>query len=427
MMSNEKDLAIKIEGLRKQYQLGVIGGTTLSRELESWWAKKRGKEDPNTIVGQNTGNYGDKFWALDDINLEIRKGEAVGIIGSNGAGKSTLLKILSRVTAPTEGVVKMKGRISSMLEVGTGFHPELTGRENIYMNGAILGMTKEEITEKMDEIIEFSECAQFIDTPVKRYSSGMYVKLAFAVAAHLDAEILIMDEVLAVGDVKFQKKCLGKMGDAAGYEGKTVLYVSHNMATIRQLCTRCIVLSHGRIIFDGDVEEAIAVYTEQAKSDLLVSYNFEETRRPSDDHGRNFFVHSFRFLDKKKAVYNDTEKMLFEIEYSSDQAYDDVGIYFTVLYEDDTIVGTAQTKMLKNIQAGEKGRCKVSFDLSNLVEGTYYFYLDVYYRNEYGAFFSIDHPMEKIYFQVVAEEKTSIVWNRKYFGSIRLNDLILIE
>ena len=241
------DTAIKIENLKKRYKLGAIGGQTLNAELQSWWARKRGREDPNLKIGQTYDNAGQTFLALDGINLEVKKGEALGIIGGNGAGKSTLLKILSRVTAPTEGDIWIDGRSSSMLEVGTGFHGELTGRENIYMNGAILGMSRKEVDAKIESIIDFSECRQFIDTPVKRYSSGMYVKLAFAVASHLDSEIMVMDEVLAVGDMKFQKKCLGKMGDAAQNEGKTVLYVSHNMATIRNLCTRCIVLNKGRI------------------------------------------------------------------------------------------------------------------------------------------------------------------------------------
>ena len=192
------DTVIKIENLKKQYKLGAIGGQTLTAELQSWWARKRGKEDPNTKIGEDTSHYGETFWALKGIDLDIKKGEALGIIGGNGAGKSTLLKILSRVTAPTEGDVWIKGRVASMLEVGTGFHAELTGRENIYMNGAILGMTKKEVDRKIESIIDFSECRQFIDTPVKRYSSGMYVKLAFSVASHLDAEIMVMDEVLAV-------------------------------------------------------------------------------------------------------------------------------------------------------------------------------------------------------------------------------------
>ena len=273
------DTAIKIQNLKKKYRLGVIGGTTLNAELQSWWARKRGKDDPNMKIGEDIGHFNKTFLALDGINLEIKKGEALGIIGANGAGKSTLLKILSRVTAPTEGDIWINGRISSMLEVGTGFHGELTGRENIFMNGAILGMSKKEVERKMEDIIEFSECRQFIDTPVKRYSSGMYVKLAFAVAANLDSEIIVMDEVLAVGDMKFQKKCLGKMGDVAENEGRTVLYVSHNMATIRNLCTRCIVLNKGRIVYDGDVEEAIEVYMDNSVGDLETFYSFDGDKR----------------------------------------------------------------------------------------------------------------------------------------------------
>ena len=277
------ELAIKIEHVSKQYRLGAIGGGTLKGDLQTWWARKRGKEDPNSRIGARTDvKIGEKFLALDDINLEVKKGEALGIIGHNGAGKSTLLKLLSRVTAPTTGTISYNGRITSMLEVGTGFHPELTGRENVYMNGAILGMTKAEIDSKIEQIIDFSEVRQFIDTPVKRYSSGMYVKLAFSVAANLDSEIMIMDEVLAVGDMAFQKKCIEKMRFAASNEGRTVLYVSHNMNTIRQLCSRCIVLNHGRIIYDGSVESAIEVYMEQ-NSTSEKAVDFSAVKRVRND------------------------------------------------------------------------------------------------------------------------------------------------
>ena len=269
---NQRVPVIQVSGLKKQYKLGQIGGGTLTHDLQSWWARVRGKEDPNTVIGTDARLFGKTFMALNGVDLTVYKGEALGIIGRNGAGKSTLLKILSRITAPTEGEIRLRGRVASMLEVGTGFNNEMTGRENIYMNGAILGMTRAEVDSKIDQIIEFSECGDFIDTPVKRYSSGMFVKLAFAVAAHLDSEIMVMDEVLAVGDMKFQQKCLGKMSDVAGQEGRTVLYVSHNMSTIRQLCTRCVVLDKGRVIFDGDVEQAIAVYQEDNRAgveDLL--------------------------------------------------------------------------------------------------------------------------------------------------------------
>ncbi len=254
-------IAISAEHISKSYRLGAIGGRTLAADLNRWWAQVRGKPNPHTkIGGSDHGNRsGEYIWALRDVHFQISQGQSVGIIGRNGAGKSTLLKLLSRVTAPTTGVIKMHGRIASLLEVGTGFHPELTGRENIFLNGAILGMHRAEIRRKLDEIIDFSGVEKFIDTPVKRYSSGMYVRLAFAVAAHLETEILIVDEVLAVGDADFQKKCLGKMDDVSKH-GRTVLFVSHNMGMINSLCGRCILLNKGGITMDGDVATAINHY-----------------------------------------------------------------------------------------------------------------------------------------------------------------------
>lgn len=252
---------IQIENLWKEYRLGVISHGTLSRDLQSWWARLRGKEDPNSklqpmLTGQEKQIEGDHFWALRDINLEVKEGEILGIIGRNGAGKSTLLKLLSRITAPTKGQIKVKGRIASLLEVGTGFHPELTGRENIFMNGAILGMSKQDIRKKLNEIIAFSGVENFIDTPVKRYSSGMYVRLAFAVAAHLEPEILVIDEVLAVGDAEFQKKCLGKMGEVSK-TGRTVLFVSHNMSAIQNLCNRGVLLYDGKVRLNSVVDDIV--------------------------------------------------------------------------------------------------------------------------------------------------------------------------
>ncbi len=252
---------IKVENLSKYYRLGLIGGKTLHDDLNRWWARVRKQPDPLLKIGQEdrrNGN-GEYIWALQDVSFEVKQGEIVGIIGRNGAGKSTLLKILSRITAPTSGQVKVKGRIASLLEVGTGFHPELTGRENIYLNGAILGMKKAEIDRKFDEIVAFAEVEKFIDTPVKRYSSGMHVRLAFAVAAHLEPEILVVDEVLAVGDIAFQKKCLGKMGDVAK-AGRTVLFVSHNMAAVQNLCNKAMLLNTGRIDHAGSVNETISMY-----------------------------------------------------------------------------------------------------------------------------------------------------------------------
>jgi lipopolysaccharide transport system ATP-binding protein len=257
-MSN---LAIKVEHLSKMYRLGEINNGTLWQDIQTWAAIKRKKEDPHSKIGENKYS-GDKdhFWALKDISFDVKQGDRLGIIGKNGAGKSTLLKILSRITTPTEGIIKIKGKIASLLEVGTGFHQELTGRDNIYINGAILGMKKRRIDELLDSIIEFSGIEQHIDTPVKRYSSGMYVRLAFAVAAHLDSDILIADEVLAVGDAEFQKKALGKMQDLSTNEGRTVLFVSHNMGAIKNLCNYGILLEKGELKFSCDIQETIEKY-----------------------------------------------------------------------------------------------------------------------------------------------------------------------
>ncbi|NQX92528.1 MAG: ABC transporter ATP-binding protein [Flavobacteriales bacterium] len=264
---SSKDISIEVKDVAKRYRLGVFGTGMLSTDIKRWWYRIRGKEDPFTLVtdtNDRTQKSESEFvWALRDINFTVKKGEVLGIIGRNGAGKSTLLKVLSQVTPPTTGSIKARGRIASLLEVGTGMHPELTGRENIYLNGSILGMTKDEISEKLDEIVDFSGCARYIDTPLKRYSSGMKVRLGFAVAAFLEPEILIVDEVLAVGDAEFQKKAIGKMKDVSQGEGRTVLFVSHNMGSIRSLCDRGLVMENGTLAFDGPVEEAVQAYLSQ--------------------------------------------------------------------------------------------------------------------------------------------------------------------
>lgn len=274
--------ALIVENVGKMYRLGTVGTGTLSHDLNRFWHKVRGKEDPYTKVGQEnnraTASENPYVWALKDINFSVDKGEVLGIIGKNGAGKSTLLKILSKITSPTTGCIKVNGRIASLLEVGTGFHPELTGRENIYLNGAILGMKRHEIKAKFDEIVEFSGCERYLDTPVKRYSSGMYVRLAFAVAAHLESEILIVDEVLAVGDAEFQKKCLGKMKDVSNKEGRTVLFVSHNMSSISELCSRSILLERGNIILDDFTQNTIKKYLySDSKTNTSVIENRERS------------------------------------------------------------------------------------------------------------------------------------------------------
>ena len=257
----KKDIILKAENVSKQYRLGLVGTGSIKDDLKRWWYKIRGKENPFLKIGESndrsTKGESNYVWALQNINFNVERGEVLGIIGKNGAGKSTLLKILSKVTSPTTGEIKTRGRIASLLEVGTGFHGEMTGRENVYLNGAILGMTKKEISSKIDEIIAFSGCERYIDTPVKRYSSGMTVRLAFAVAAFLEPEILVIDEVLAVGDAEFQKKAIGKMQDISKGEGRTVLFVSHNMAAVKSLCTKAIVLEHGIVVYEGSSDDCV--------------------------------------------------------------------------------------------------------------------------------------------------------------------------
>ena len=291
-----KDIILKAENISKQYRLGQVGTGTLSHDLNRWWHQLRGKEYPYLKIGdtndRSTKGTSDYVWALQDINFEVERGEVLGIIGKNGAGKSTLLKILSKVTAPTTGSIKCRGRIASLLEVGTGFNGEMTGRENIFLNGAILGMTKKEIASKIDEIIEFSGCERYIDTPVKRYSSGMTVRLAFAVAAFLEPEILVIDEVLAVGDAEFQKKAIGKMQDVSRQGGRTVLFVSHNMVAVRQLCSRCIILRDGKLVESGDTSEMIDSYL---SLDNVIrttkSWNNEVSPRNNFIIVKNIYVH----------------------------------------------------------------------------------------------------------------------------------------
>ncbi|MDQ8184959.1 ABC transporter ATP-binding protein [Pelagicoccus sp. SDUM812002] len=261
---------IRVENISKAFRLGVLGAGSLREDVASWWYQMRNKGARRELASD--------FWALQDLSFEVKPGEVVGIVGHNGAGKSTLLKILSRITEPTSGRIVMNGRVGSLLEVGTGFHPELTGRENVYLNGAILGMSRKEVDRKFDEIVEFAECARFIDTPVKRYSSGMRVRVAFAVAAHLEPEILVIDEVLAVGDAAFQEKCIGKM-ESVAEEGRTILFVSHNMGTIRQLCQRAIVLQNGRVTADGDASEAVSQYLQDMEKGVNEAFSENNPKR----------------------------------------------------------------------------------------------------------------------------------------------------
>jgi lipopolysaccharide transport system ATP-binding protein len=323
---------ISVESISKEYRLGVINHGTLRREIESWWARRRGLPDPNLEVGKRQAGIGEIFNALNDVSFTVEAGETVGIIGRNGAGKSTLLKILSRVAAPNKGRMRIRGRVSSLLEVGTGFHPELTGRENVYLNGAILGMTSAEIRRKFDEIVGFAEIDAFIDTPVKRYSSGMYVRLAFAVAAHLEPEILIVDEVLAVGDHEFQKKCLGKMREVRT-QGRTVLFVSHNMTAVNSLCVRSILLQKGNITADGPSSDVTREYLRSASVDGESQWAF--THPPEDN--KSAYVREVVLLNPKgetREGYELTEPLTIRLRYRIVEPLRGTSIGMQVISED---------------------------------------------------------------------------------------------
>ena len=406
---------ISVEHLTKQYDLGVIGTGTLSRDLNRWWARVRKQPDPYTRIGQKDAfaRIGESILALDDVSFTVQQGEALGIIGRNGAGKSTLLKILSRVTAPTSGVVKVRGRIGSLLEVGTGFHPELTGRENVYLNGAILGMRKEEVTRKFDEIVDFSGVEKFIDTPVKRYSSGMYVRLAFAVAAHLDPEILIVDEVLAVGDAEFQKKCLGKMGDVAG-EGRTVLFVSHNMAAIQQLCRRGFLLEQGKVVSEGLVEEVLTAYLSkrtQNNSKYIANYYSEE--RPISFkliEGVPDHEYGFLFLSD----------LIFRIIVVANHKISNLDLGITIKDYLNAPVFSGFTDISFNINSKEEKEILLKIDALGLVPGEYK--LDISLST--GSLFSGRKTHEllqpALYFSVINDpsEKEVLQNWQKGFGNI---------
>ena len=369
-MDHNRPVAIQVSGVKKMYRLGQIGGGSLQADLQSWWAKVRGKEDPNAKIGEEQRSNGETFMALNGIDLTIYQGEAVGIIGSNGAGKSTLLKLLSKVTAPTKGEIDIYGRIASMLEVGTGFNLEMTGRENVYLNGAILGMTKSEIDAKMEEIIDFSEVREFIDTPVKRYSSGMFVKLAFSVAAHLDSEIMIMDEVLAVGDMAFQKKCLNKMRDAAKQDGRTVLYVSHNMNTIRQLCDRCIVLDKGKVVFEGNVDEAIGIYL-GANKELCTHFDYDESFHNNKNRKQQLWIDSLDILEKDAPIYNIGDRVNFRIHYIVYDFLPEVAFRFEIGSSNGVRVGTVLSANAISFEKDEVGYIDISIDTIHIVPGKY--------------------------------------------------------
>ena len=408
-------LALKAENISKQYRLGQVGTGTLSHDLNRFWAQIRGKEDPYLKIGEandrTTTGDSEYVWSLRDINFEIEQGDAVGIIGRNGAGKSTLLKLLSKVTKPTTGKIYTNGRIASLLEVGTGFHPEMTGRENVYLNGAILGMTRKEITRKFDEIVDFSGVERYIDTPVKRYSSGMYVRLAFAVAAHLESEILIVDEVLAVGDAEFQKKCLGKMGDVTKGEGRTILFVSHNMAAIKNLCNKGILLKNGEILKQGFIDDILNTYDLEFISqdkNFHIDFPYQEnldmqihsvSLEKSPDHNRLFSSDSLVFnfdIEARKSIEN--AYVTIDIKDKNDEL-----VYWTADYPTE--------RFQQNLNGKFSLKCSCPANL--LTSGFYYATFAVYspYTNKV-----IQHlPEHKISFEIEDDESSFL----QKFGILR--------
>lgn len=396
---------IKVENLYKQYRLGQVSTGSIAHDLNRWWHVVRGKEDPyEKITGLNNredSGSNDYVWALQDINFSVKQGEVLGIIGRNGAGKSTLLKILSKVTSPTKGNIKVKGRIASLLEVGTGFHPELTGRENIFLNGAILGMTKSEIRSKFDEIVAFSGVEKYIDTPVKRYSSGMYVRLAFAVAAHLEPEILIVDEVLAVGDAEFQKKCLGKMKDVSG-EGRTVLFVSHNMVAVKSICQSGILIERGAISFVGSADETVEKYikTNSQKLRPIVSFN-----NPDEATGNEFIKINKIEIQPSTPYISDELTIHFSFwNFTDDQ---EINLAFDIIDLQELVIFGSGFKFKMDSNNLCSASCQIPADLMN--DGIYS--INLYFSS--AEMRPLLKLIDIISFEVVDKER-----NHAYFGKI---------
>lgn len=385
-------LALKAENISKQYRLGQVGTGTLSHDLNRFWHKVRGKEDPYLKIGEandrTTKGESEYVWSLRDINFEIAQGDAVGIIGRNGAGKSTLLKLLSKVTKPTTGKIYTQGRIASLLEVGTGFHPEMTGRENVFLNGAILGMTRKEITRKFDEIVDFSGVERYIDTPVKRYSSGMYVRLAFAVAAHLESEILIVDEVLAVGDAEFQKKCLGKMGDVTKGEGRTILFVSHNMTAVKELCNKGILLSQGNLAYEGNMMNTIIEYQ---KSNTAATHYIDSGNPEESIGNENIKIKEFTVSPIEGGIIDIESGVRVKLVFQNNLPNINLDTTFELRNYEELVIFHVGKLVTEN-QDSKTGIYTVEFDIPTgfLNAGNYYFKL-IFGKNQTEVLFAIDN------------------------------------
>lgn len=410
---------IKVENISKQYRLGDIGTGTLSHDLKRWWYTVRGKEDPYLKIGESndrsTKGISDYVWALKDINFEIKTGEVLGIIGRNGAGKSTLLKILSKTTTPTTGSIKVKGRIASLLEVGTGFHPELTGRENIFLNGAILGMTKREIQAKFDEIVDFSGVERYIDTPVKRYSSGMYVRLAFAVAAHLEPEILIVDEVLAVGDAEFQKKALGKMKDVSEKSGRTVLFVSHSMPTIKNICNSALLLVDGEVYMQGTSDQVVDSYLNNfIEFDTSSRVIINENHRKYDLSEKIKYL-SIEFVNLFEGnQYSIKDNLEVKIILTSFISHKNFRISFSINKIDESIVGLYFSDEILNIEANQEKIITLKIKNHQLSKGQYYFDFSVGTGNQLIGITEYDNVSKTLFFEIayndIARNEMITLW-----------------
>ncbi len=409
-----KNIILKAENISKQYRLGQVGTGTLSHDLNRWWHQLRGKEDPYLKIGdtndRSTKGTSDYVWALQDINFEVERGEVLGIIGKNGAGKSTLLKILSKVTAPTTGSIKCGGRIASLLEVGTGFNGEMTGRENIFLNGAILGMTKKEIASKLDEIIEFSGCERYIDTPVKRYSSGMTVRLAFAVAAFLEPEILVIDEVLAVGDAEFQKKAIGKMQDISRQGGRTVLFVSHNMGAVKSLCTKAIVLENGSVVFEGNTTEGIEYYLQSNQYDGYIGHYVNEEVEESG------FV-SLALVDKNDVIRTEfgfDEPIAIKIKVQVAEKHLNAYLGFRVVDRNERVIFTSEIQLVTEIDKVGLHEFKVKLPVQFLAPNKFKLTFGMHVPN----IVMIDYLKECLFFEIVETGSSFHIYQGLDYGCV---------
>ena len=430
------DIAIRVESLGKQYRLGEIGTGSLSHDLSRWLARMRGKEDPFAKIGEandrTTKGSSEYVWALRDVNFDVKKGEVLGIIGRNGAGKSTLLKILSKVTAPTTGNIKIKGRIASLLEVGTGFHPDLTGRENVYLNGAILGMSKAEINRKFDEIVDFSGVERYIDTPVKRYSSGMYVRLAFAVAAFLEPEILIVDEVLAVGDAEFQKKCLGRMKDVSTNDGRTVLFVSHSMEAVKNICTAGVLMRNGELVYSGTASNAVDYYIAN-----FLSFNSETLAIITDKYRNYDLLRAIEYTcveitnPVENNLYAITDDIELLVKFTSKVDRAAFRMSFSINRMDESLVGVFFSKEVLSISKGETKEVAVVLKNHQLAKGQYYFDFSVGTGNEITGMTEYDNIAKVLFFEIAYQDSSRkqmiTLWPREWgsisFQDVRINQL----